>query len=93
MADRPEEPGVDNEPQEAGPAEAGSQEEGASSAPPAPAKSMPKVLPSSVSARLTLYVARAVFFLAAIGLGIQGSRVFSALISNYTIPVLSLIHI
>lgn len=52
-------------------------------------RSLPKVLPSSVSDRLTIYVARAVFFLVAIGLGIQGSRIFSALVPGYEIPVTS----
>lgn len=89
MADRSEEPGVGSEPKAAGKSETSPEAAGASPAGSPPAKSMSKVLPTSVSDRLTIYVARAIFFLAAIGLGIQGSRVFSTLVSDYTIPVTS----
>lgn len=53
---------------------------------PAPAVRNPhQALPASVSDRLTLYVARAVFFLAAVGLGIQGARAFSGLVPGFEI--------
>ena len=39
-------------------------------------------LPHSVSDRITLWIARAVFFLVAVGLGIHGARAFSTLIPD-----------
>jgi len=44
-----------------------------------------RVLPYSVADRITLWIARAVFFLIAVGLGIHGARAFSTLIPDYEI--------
>tara|TARA_B100000809_G_scaffold242364_1_gene266383 strand:+ start:403 stop:675 length:273 start_codon:yes stop_codon:yes gene_type:complete len=43
-------------------------------APVPPQRNSHRPLPASVSDRLTIYVARGGFFLAAVGLGIQGTR-------------------
>ena len=64
-----------------------SQEDSDLSAPPPTREDarVVKALPHSVADRLALWVARAVFFLIAVGLGIHGARAFSSLIPDYDV--------